>query len=159
MAWLNQTPEKGDKPRHQMYSEESPYRQLPTLTEYEQLLVGFWHEVGLVSQTSGGVTGLAWCEIVTWADRFYSERGTEYVEECPGVFVPKEVNECELQDYELRLIRQLSLEYAGEFSAATAPARPCPKDIDLEALSDEIKLAESNALGEALMSMFGGKQD
>lgn len=158
MAWLNQTPEKGDKPRHQMYAEESPYRQLPTLTEYEQLLVGFWHEVGLVSQSSGGVTALTWGEIVTWADRFYSEHGTEYIEDNPGVFVPTEVHDCELQDYELKLIRQLSIEYAGEYAAASVPSRPCPKEIDLDALSDEVKLAESTALGDTLIALFGGAQ-
>lgn len=142
-----------------MYSEDSPYKQLPFLSQYEQLLVEYWHEIGFVSQTTGGITALSWNEIVTWANQFYSETVTEYIDDGCGVFIPQAIQECTLLDYELKLIRQLSLEYSSEYSAATVPSRPCPKEIDLDALSEEVKLAESNALGQALLELFGKKED
>lgn len=151
LAWLSVTPEKAEKPRRESYHEDSPYLQLISLTDYELHLVGLWQEAGSVGQGAGGLTPLAWSEVVSWSDKFYSEESLEWVQSPTKRWMPVVSKTSTLLDYELKIVRDLSQEYCSEY-ADTSSHRECPKYVE----ADEVdSLMESTAMGDALMSMFG----
>ncbi len=131
MAWLSATPKEAKQSRRDTYHEDSPYREMIELSKYETYLVELWHEVGTIGNSGSGMMPLPWSEITAWANRFFGDA---------------------LEDYELHMIREMSQHYCWEYSEASEPSRPCPKEIILEEVDAE---AESKALGDALMSMFG----
>lgn len=164
MAWLSATPQKDEKPRRGQYLEGSPYLELPFLTSYEQTILGYWFEVGTAKQTGQGIVGLEWNEIVAWANQFYSEQYVEWVEHPRASkrhkrqYTPLLLTQCTILDCELQIIKRMSEEYAAEYSAATDPNRPCPKEIAVEELSEEEKLDNSNKIGESLVALFGASK-
>ena len=106
LAWLNATPEGSKKSRREEYTEGgegSPFLLLPNVEEAEYL-VRYWHEAGTVSQGGMGIAPLSWQEIRAW----------------------RLENELSLATYEINLIRQMSVEYVGEYHSASAKDRPAP---------------------------------
>ena len=154
MAWLAATPEKEEQPRRSKYMEGSPFLELITLTKYEDSLVNLWYEAGSVAQGANGLVSLEWDEIISWADKFFSEEITEYVYQGDDQWRLETYKRHTLLDYELQLIKTLSQSYASEYSAGTDSSRPCPKEIVLD---EDDAAAESIRMGQALMEMFGVK--
>ena len=101
-----------------------------------------------------GATALPWSEIVAWAESHHSEYLVEWIKDPVGNYHPITTKHCSLADYELDCIWQMSAEYAAELSD-NSPTKSCPKEIVIEEIDS---LAESTALGEALMQMFGKKE-
>lgn len=141
--------------------------ELPFLSDYEQSLVRYWIESGQVSQTANGPIPLTWVEIDAWANRFYSEQYIEWVEHprplrsdglsdkrCKTVTTPVAVTQCTLTDWELQMIKRMSQEYVSEYSQ-NDPSRPCPKEVVIDDLTEDDKLANANAFESAFKSLFG----
>lgn len=155
-AWLNATPEKSEKPRRELYTEDSPYVTPVELNEYEAHLVGLWHEAGTVSQSGMGLAPLEWGQIIIWADRFYSDEEVEWVKSPSNRWMPILSHVRTLTDGELQIIRQLSQEYCSEYSQASDPQRECPKIVFVDEVDGK---SESARFGEAFKMMFGKKAD
>ena len=118
-------------------------------------LVGLWQEAGSVGQGAGGLTPLAWAEVVLWSDKFYSEEYIEWVQSPTKRWMPIISKTSSLLDYELKIVRDLSQEYCSEY-ADTDPHRECPKHVEAEEVDS---LMESTALGDAFMSLFGSSDN
>lgn len=133
------------------------------LSEYEQHILELWYECGTVGQGAGGIIPLAWGEIISWANQFYTESYIEWVEHPrhserhKRVYTPLLLTQCTLLDNELQLIRKLSQEYASEYALASDPARACPKTIELEDIEEDVAIANANAMEEAFKQMFGNQ--
>lgn len=155
MAWLNATPEKSEITRREMYSEDSPTVQPIDLTSYEAHLIALWHECGTISSNGMGISALPWEVISKWAELFYSENIIEFVETPDKHYAPVIIKQLTLLDYELQIIRQLSQEYANEYSQASDKSRPCPKQVVVEEISKEDAFAESMRFKEALFGING----
>lgn len=95
----------------------------------EQYLIEWWHEVGTVGQGGMGIIPLSWQEIRAW----------------------RQENELELENFELNMIRLLSVEYCGEYHAASAKNRPAPYSIEEDEIDRE---AVSNRIGSVLRSLI-----
>lgn len=138
-----------------MYVEGSPYLDLPYLDPYESQLVSYWYEVGTVSQAGMGLAPLTWQELTAWADRMFSEDVVEWVKSPTKRWMPIITKQHTLLDYELQIIRQLSQEYCSEYSQASSPSRPCPKELSVAEVDS---LANSTAMGNAFLEMFGSPE-
>lgn len=114
-----------------------------------------WQEAGSVGQGAGGLTPLAWSEVVSWSDKFYSEDSTEWVQSPTKRWMPIVTKVCSLLDYELKIVRDLSQEYCSEY-ADTSLNKECPKHIEAEEVDS---MMESTALGDALLSLFGNSDN
>lgn len=167
MGWLNCTPAQKDKSRRQEYVEGSPYLELPFLSSYEQNLVSYWVDAGQVTHTANGPVAITWGEIKDWAELFHSEQYVEWVvpplparidglpdERFRSKPIPLLAKQCTLTDWELQMIKRMSQEYVNEF-ANTAVDAPCPKEVVIEDLAEEDKLANAKAMKDTLKSMFG----
>ena len=154
IAWLRVTPEGAKETRKEQLHEGSPYRQLITLTEYEASLIRYWHDVGTVSSNGMGASALPWSEIVAWAESLHSEYRTEWQKDPKGKYHPITTKQITLEEYELEFIRQLSAEYAAELSDNSS-SRTCPRELELSEID---AMAESTALGNAMMELFGKKE-
>lgn len=167
MGWLNVTPEKQDKPRREQYTEGSPQLDLPFLSSYEQTLVGYWIETGQVTSLGTGLSPLTWTEIDAWANRFHTEQYVEWVEpprplRSDGLPderfrsrpTPLLTTQCLLTDWELQMIKRMSSEYVSAYSD-TNPNTPCPKEISLDDLTKDDKIANANVVTSELMKLFG----
>lgn len=164
LAWLNATPEKAEKPRRELYTEGSPYLNLPPLSEYEQSLIGHWMQAGTVEQTANGLIALSWQEVNSWANRFHKDSFIELIEHPRQSARHKKtysavvVERCSLVDWELDQIKKLSQEYASEYSQASKPDRACPTTIFIDDVSEDDAIANAKKIREAFKMMFG-KQD
>ncbi len=148
-----------------MYTEESPYLEMVTLSSYERHILDLWYECGTVAQGAGGLLPLDWDVIITWANHFYQHSFVEWVEHPRAsnrhkrIYTPLMVTECTLMDWELELIRRLSQEYSSEYACASEPSRPCPKVIELDDVTEDEKLANAKAIAEGFKLLFGKKDD
>ena len=153
-------------------------QELVDLDEYEQHLIKLWREVGSVSQGGMGVASLVWDEIIKWADKFYlvdkivmvprkiikttekTVRGKPKIEvETIVEEIPIVVKQSSLEDYELEIIMQLSREYCAEYSEASDPLRPCPKEIFLDEVTQEDAIENANAIQDMFMKNWGRQAD
>jgi hypothetical protein len=118
-------------------------------------------KLGTVKQTSAGIVALDWGEIVDWAKHFYKEIHVEMIEHPrhssrhKRTYTPVVIEKCSLLDWELEQLKNLSQEYAGEYAAANDPRRECPKPIFLDEVSEDVALANANAMADAFKTMFG----
>ena len=173
---MNATPKESDKPRREIVS--SLQQELVDLDEYEQHLVKLWREVGSVSQGGMGVAPLVWDEVIKWANRFYLVdkivmiprkiikttekiyRGKPRIEtETIVEEIPIVIKQSSLEDYELEIIMQLSREYCAEYSEATDPLRPCPREIFLDEVTKEEAVENANAIQDMFMKNWGRQID
>jgi hypothetical protein len=167
VAWLNVTPDKHDKSRRDSRIEGSPETELPFLTQYEQTLVSYWIEAGQVTSLGTGLAPLTWAEIQAWAKQFYTEQYVEWVEPPRPLRadgqpderfrarpIPLLATQCVLTDWELQMIKRMSQEYVAEYSQ-NDPSRPCPKEVILDDITEDDKLANANAFESAFKSLFG----
>lgn len=138
-----------------MYVEGSPYLELPCLDPYESHLVSLWYECGTVYQGGMGIAPLEWGQIIQWADRMFSEDVVEWVKSPTKRWMPVVTKQYTLLDYELQIIRQLSQEYCAEYSQASSPHRPCPKELSITEVD---ALANSVAIENAFIEMFGSPE-
>ncbi len=144
-----------------MYTEGSPYLQTVPLSNYEQHLVDLWFDCGTVCQGGMGITSLEWCEIIKWANQFYSETYIEWVEHPRAskrhkqVFTPIPITQCILLDWELKVIKDLSQSYCAEYSEASDPSRECPIEIPVE-ISEDDAIANASAIADGFKALFGG---
>lgn len=142
----------------------------PFLSSYEQTLVNYWVEAGQVSHTANGPVAITWGEIDAWVRRFHTEQYVEWVERprpsrvdglpderYKPVVTPLLASQCTLLDWELQMIRKMSQEYVSEYFQ-TDPSRPCPKEIILDDITEDDKLANANSFEAALKSMFGAEK-
>lgn len=140
------------------------------LSSYEQTLVNYWTECGTAISTSGGLSPITWNEVDAWAKRFYTEQYVEWVEpprplRLDGLPderhrkkpIPLLTTQCLLTDWELQMIRRMSQEYVAAY-ANTDPLAPCPREVILEDLTIDDKLANANAFLSAAMSLFGNTE-
>lgn len=129
------------------------------MATYELSIIQKWHECGTVTQGANGLISLDWPQIESWASLFYTEEYVEWVEHPRPdkryklYYSPILLKQCTLLDCELQMIRKLSQEYAGEYALASDSARPCPKYIDIEDVSEEVAAANATAMKEAF-NMF-----
>lgn len=163
-------PNKKEVPRRDEYTEGSPFLDLPFLTSYEQTLVNYWVEVGQVAQTTNGLAPIPWSEIQAWAKQFYTEQYIEWVEHprplradglpderYKEIRTPLLATQCILTDWELQMIKRMSSEYVAEYSC-NDPSRPCPKEIIVDDLSEDDKLANAKSIREGFKSLFGANK-
>lgn len=156
-----------------------PQLEMVPITEYEKHILDLWYDAGTVAQGAHGIIPLSWSEIIAWANQFYSEEYIEWIplssepkkplplslygrpqaKEQPIKAVPIKVRQCTLLDYELKLIRKLSQEYAAEYAQASDKARVCPKDIYIEDVSEEDARNNADAMEQALLDLFSEKDD
>jgi len=162
MGWLNATHESAKKPRRELYTEGSPYLELPPLSEYEQEMVKHWFSCGVAQQTSSGPISLPWKDILSWATHFHRVVDVEIIEH-PRIsnrhkpsYTALAIESCNLIDWEIEQIRRLSEEYVREYSAASSDEkRECPTFIDRDALSEAAVLANANSIADGLKGLFG----
>ena len=128
----------------------------PSLSQYEDYLVTLWREVGTVTQNGMGITPLAWTEIISWAEKFHKDSWIEYIEIDDGMWQPHVVTGSYLLDYELDILMMMSRDYVWESHTATEKNAECPIVIDLDEVDGE---AESKAMGDALIAMFGNQDE
>lgn len=144
-----------------MYTEGSPYRELPSLSEYEQSLIQHWFACGTVTQTGSGIVSLLWGEILKWAKHFHKRVDIELVEHPrqsarhKRAYSAVVVESCNLLDWELEQIKKLSEEYTSEYSAASNPQRECPTPIFLDEVSEEDASKNADAMADAFKVLFG----
>ena len=162
MGWLNANHESAKKPRRELYTQGSPYLQLPPLSDYEQNLVKYWFSCGTVQQTSAGLIPLDWPSIISWATYFHKRVDIEVVEH-PRIdkrykptYSAVAVEGCNLTDWEIEQIRALSEEYVSEYSAAGSDEkRECPTPIFLDDITEDVALANANSIADGLKNLFG----
>jgi hypothetical protein len=167
MGWLDCTPEGKETSRRASYAEGSPLKELPFLSSYERTIAGYWLEAGQVTQTANGPVTITWDEIDAWARRFYTEQYVEWVEQprpirsdgmaderYKVVTVPVTLTQCVISDWELQAIRRMSAEYVAQFSDRS-PFAPCPKEINIEDMTEEEKIDNSKVIADSLKLMFG----
>jgi hypothetical protein len=143
--------------------------ELPFLHDVEQTLVGYWIEAGQVTHTANGPTAITWGEVCAWADKFHSEQYVEWVEHprplrsdglpderFKEIRTPLLATQCTLPDWVLQAIKRMSQEYVGEFFN-NSPSAPCPKEVIIDELTEDDKLANAKAFKSSFMSMFGKK--
>lgn len=115
----------------------------------------------MLTQGGMGVTSLEWGEIRSWAELFHSDT---YIEWCDNpettadVVLPPSaipVKQITLTDWELQQVKRLSEEYCSEYHAATEPSRPCPRDIFIEDVSDEVAMENAKAMAQGFRDLFG----
>lgn len=140
------------------------------MCSYEHTLVNYWLECGTAVSTSGGLAPIPWSEIVAWSDKFYSEQYTKWVEHprplrsdgladerYKEIRTPLLATQCVLTDWELQMIKRMSSEYVAEYSC-NDPSRPCPKEVFVDELSEEDKLANAKSIREGFKSLFGANK-
>jgi hypothetical protein len=137
---------------------------MTALSSYEEHILELWYEAGTVVQGANGLTALDWPMIVSWADRFHSEKYTKWVKHQARkgqkiTRVPVEVTQCTLLEYELQLIQTLSKEYCSQYSLSYEPSCECPKLVELDEVTEDDALANANAIAEGLKSLFSAPQD
>jgi len=147
-----------------MYVEGHPEAVMIPLTRYERHLLELWYECGTIAQGANGLMPLDWNQIESWANQFYSETYIEWVEHPrhsnrhKRLYTPIPIKQCTLLDSELKLIRRLSQEYSSEYSLASDPLRPCPKDVSDEVVPEIVAEANAENMLEGFQALFG-KQD
>ena len=109
----------------------------------------------MVGQGAAGITSLPWSELAAWRDSFYTDNVQGYEEVECGVFLPSTSKHSLLLDNEMETIRFMSSEYVSEYYEKD-PHRHCPKEIDQAEVDS---LAESTALGEAFIRLFGKQEE
>lgn len=99
---------------------------MPPVDDLEYIL-NLWHEAGTVGSSGMGIMRLSWQEIKAWLE-------------------VRDINEeLPLAPWEIDLVRELSAEYAGEYSLASDKTREAPytvgdiKEIDRSAIASKVK--------------------
>lgn len=136
LGWLNATPEGAKQSRREELSkggEGSPFLQLPDLEE-ASYIIAYWHDAGTVNVGGMGVAPLSWSEIRAW----------------------RLENELQLDNFEINSIRRLSIEYCGEYNAASEKGREAPYTISEESFD---RSAMSNKIGSLLSGFKKGAAD
>ena len=128
LGWLHATPEGSKKTRLATFKsadENHPSLRLPEIEQEHAAgyLIGLLHEAGLMSSNGMGPVPLSWSEIESWI----------------------RCTELDLSLWERLTIKNLSEEYVGELSQATAKDRPAPfrhvedeEEIDRSAVENKI---------------------
>jgi hypothetical protein len=136
LAWLAAVPRKrerteglDDGERLCRQAEMEAEGLLPDMPDVSaEHYIGLLMDAGPIMATGAGVTGLTWREIEAWQGR----------------------TAIELDPWECRLIRQLSIAYASELQAAENPDRPSPFQPEI---SDEVR----DRVEAKLDLLFGGR--